>query len=471
MTRKTKIVCTIGPACDNKKTIKEMIKAGMNVARVNMSHGTYESHNKTIKILQEAREEMNSPLAIMLDLKGPEIRIKTFKTGKALLKKGHEFVLTSKQVEGNENIVSISHENLGKYLKIGQKILLNDGYIELQVKAKKSKDVICVVKNGGEISNNKSINIPGVSIPLKFLSDVDKLDLLFGIKQGIDFVALSFVQCKQNVEEVRNFLKSNNALDIKIVSKIESRFCVKNIDEITQVSDGVMVARGDLGVEIDFKKLPHIQKLILEKAQEYGKFSITATQMLESMIKNPRPTRAEISDVSNAIMQKTSAIMLSGETAVGVNPTKCVKVMSDIAKESEKFVNYKKELSLISFKAISISENISFAAVTSSFQPNVKALLVVTWSGKTAQEISRLRPQKRILAGTPNQKTFNQMSVLFGVEPFVMAEEETSDRVFAAARKFVLKNKILNAGDTVVQTAGIPVGATSETNTLKIDTI
>lgn len=471
MIRKTKIVCTIGPACANMKTIKTMISAGMNVARLNMSHGNYEEHSKIIKILKKAREDFSVPLAILLDLKGPEIRIRTFVGGAVELKKGQRFTLTSRQTEGDAEHVSITFKGLEKYVSIGQKILLNDGNIELEVKEKKQQDIVCVVKHGGELSNNKSINLPGVFIPMDYISEVDKLDLLFGIKQGVDLVAISFVQNAENVQVFRDFLKANNALDIKIVSKIESASGVKNIDEIVKASDGVMVARGDLGVEIEFKKIPFIQKMILEKAQRYGKFSITATQMLESMISVSRPTRAEVSDIANAIVQKSSAVMLSGETAIGVFPVRCVKVMADIARETEKRLEYETEFFFFGQHSNSGAESICYAAVASSFDLKLKAILAVSWSGKTAENIAKFRPFKRIIVGTPNVKVFNQMAILFGVEPLMVPVAENTDKVFLAARVEAIKKGLLRKGDKVVQTAGMPVGVASETNTLKIETI
>lgn len=467
--RKTKIVCTIGPASASVKALKDLAKAGMNVARINMSHGTYEEHLATIEAIKKVRTQTGLPIAIMLDLKGPEIRIKSFKNGKVMLGRGKKFVLTTRKIEGNENEVSITSDKLAAFVKPKQKLLLSDGSIELSVVEVKNKDIVCTVKVGGELSNNKSINVPGVEIPMEYLSQVDRLDILFGIAQGMDLLAISFVQSAADVAEVRKFLAQNGCEDVLVVSKIESARGVKNMDEIIRASDGVMVARGDMGVEVDFVKLPHIQNELLAKCLEYKKFSITATQMLESMTQNNRPTRAEVTDIANAVLGGSGAVMLSGETAVGKHPALCVKTMAAIAAECEKHIDFKHNFNEIENKNMQINQSVCGAAVLASFSASAKAILVSTGSGATAREVSACRPKVQILALTPNSKTFYQMAVLFGVCPIKTKLKQTEEAIKEQAKEEAIKSAHLEKGDVVVHVIGSPSSKLS--NSIRIENI
>lgn len=459
---KTKIVCSIGPASAKVSTLEKMIDAGMNVARFNMSHGTHESHKALIAAVKEARKNKKSAVAILIDTKGPEIRIKQFEKGKIFLKNGENFTLTTEDVVGDEKQVSVTYAKLPKILSKGARILLNDGNLELRVEKIKGKNVECVVVNGGELSNNKSINLPGIKTEMKYLSDQDKSDLLFAKEMEADYVAISFVNCAQDVLDVRNYLKSIN-LDVKIISKIESDEGVKNFDQILHVSDGIMVARGDLGVEIDFERIPVLQKEFIKKCNEVGKISITATQMLESMIENPRPTRAEISDVANAIFDGTTAIMLSGETASGAHPVESVQTMKRIALETEKYAE--KEMPAI--QTHNTGKSLGYATYALSQTRGVEAIVVVTKSGTAAKNISRFRPSMPIIACTPSEKTFHNMSLFYGVFPVLDKEYTKIEAVNESSLQKALSTNLVHEGEKVVLVSGAKAGK-SGTSTLVV---
>lgn len=454
---KTKIVCTIGPACSDLETIKEMMLAGMNVARFNFSHGNHESHRKLMNLVKQARFELGLPVAIMLDTRGPEIRIKQFKNGKVELKEKQMFSLTTENVEGDETIVSVTYAKLPEIVRKGTKILLNDGLIELLVTSKSETVVHTEVLVGGELSNNKSINIPSVELNMEYLSESDKADIAFGVQEGVDVYSISFVNHKQDVESVRSYLKSIGEESAFIISKIESAKGVENMREIIEASDGVMVARGDLGVEIAFEKLPHIQKQMIEMAKNYGKYSITATQMLESMVSNIRPTRAEISDVANAIYDGTSAIMLSGETSAGKNPVLAVKTMQKIAEETEKNIDYVHGLPQF-MHAQNVTCGIGYAACSLATSLNAKAIIVTTTTGSSAQNISRFRPNSKIIAITPNYDVYFKLGMFWGVTALLDKMYYDTDELLKASREKAKQFKLVKEEDLVIQTAGIMTG-------------
>lgn len=459
MSNKTKIVCTIGPACADEETLREMMLAGMDVARFNMSHGTHESHRKLMNMVKKVRFELGLPVAIMLDTKGPEVRIRQFKNGSVFLKEGATFAITTENVLGDESIVSVTYEKLPEIVKKGTRILLNDGLIELSVNRKTDKVIYTTVVVGGELSNNKSINIPSVELNMEYLSENDKKDMAFGVQEEVDIYSISFVNHAQDVVDVRNYLISLGDEDPYIISKIESDKGVENLAEIMDVSDGVMVARGDLGVEIDFEKIPHVQKVMLEMAKEKGKCSITATQMLESMISNTRPTRAEISDVANAIYDGTSAIMLSGETSAGKYPVLAVKTMQKIAQETENTIDYTSQI-LKNPHADSVTCGIGYASCALATSLNAKAILVTTNTGKSVEDVSRFRPACEIVALTPNFNVYNRMAMLWGATPLLDKMHYNTDILLKSSRQRAFKAGIVDVGDTVIQTSGMMTGGT-----------
>lgn len=456
---KTKIVCTIGPACKDIETIKDMIRAGMDVARFNMSHGTHETHKEMIDVVKQARYEMGMPVAIMLDTKGPEIRIKQFKNGSVILKKGQDFALTTEYVLGDSSIVSVTYDKLPTILKKGTKILLNDGLIELKVESVSGKIIYTKVVVGGELSNNKSINIPSVELNMDYLGDVDKSDLKFGVEQGVDCFAISFVNSSDDVKVVRKYLEKLGEKDAFIISKIESAKGVERMNEIIAESDGVMVARGDMGVEIPFEQLPQVQKKMIKIANELGKYTITATQMLESMVNNPRPTRAEISDVANAIYDGSSAVMLSGETSAGKYPVKAVETMNKIASQAEDSIDMDKFFAR-NIPTKSITCGIGGAACNLASSLGAKAILVTTNTGASASSICRFRPACQVVALTPNLKTYYRLGLFWGVFPLLDKVYYNTDELLASARAQAKKFKYVKKGDIVIQTAGIMTGAT-----------
>lgn len=466
---KTKIVCTIGPSCNDVEILKSMMKAGMNVARFNMSHGTHESHKEMIDKVKQARFELGLPVAIMLDTKGPEIRIRQFAEGKTNLVVGQDFALTTQNVTGDNSIVSVTYAGLPEIVRKGTKILLNDGLIELKVKSKSDDIIYTEVVVGGELSNNKSINIPSVELNMNYLSETDKSDLAFGAQQGVDCYSISFVNHKQDVEDVRKFLKSVGVESPFIISKIESAKGVENMDEIIEASDGVMVARGDMGVEIAFEKLPHVQKEMIKKAKDLGKYTITATQMLESMVNNIRPTRAEISDVANAIYDGTSAIMLSGETSAGKHPIEAVATMQKIAEETEKSIDYKHSLAQF-MPTNNVTCGIGYAACALATSLDAKAILVTTTTGSSAESISRFRPSCDIVAVTPNLDVYFKLGMFWGVTALLDKMYYDTDALLHAARERAVQHGCLKKGDVVIQTAGIMTGV-SGSNMLVVSEI
>lgn len=466
MKNKTKIVCTIGPACSDEETLRQMMLAGMNVARFNMSHGTHESHRELIDKVKKVRFELGLPVSIMIDTKGPEIRIKQFKNGKIKLVPNQDFAITTENVEGDETIVSVTYDKFPEIVKPGTRILLNDGLIELVADKVTSTVVYTKVVVGGELSNNKSINLPSVELNMDYLSPNDKSDLAFGVEEQAEVYSISFVNHAQDVIDVRNYLKSLGDNDAFIIAKIESVKGVENLDEIIDAADGVMVARGDLGVEINFEKLPHIQKIMLKKAKSKGKYSVTATQMLESMINSTRPTRAEISDVANAIYDGTSAIMLSGETSAGKYPVLAVSTMQKIAEETEKEIAYGNELANYP-QTKDVTCGIGYGACALATSLGAKAILVTTNSGNSAESISRFRPSCEIVALTPNFESFNRLGMFWGVTPLLDKVFYDTDKLLKSARFRSLQAKLVKLGDVVIQTAGLMTGITGS-NTLVV---
>lgn len=471
MFRKTKIVCTIGPACNDEKTISEMCLAGMNVARLNFSHNTHEDHKKRIETVKKVREELNLPIAIMLDTKGPEYRIKTFKNGKISLADGDHFTFTSLDIEGDETRVSVNYKNLPRDLEIGDKILLNNGLLIFEVDSLTDTEVNCTVVVGGELSDRKSMSFPNKTLKQVYLSEQDKKDILFGIQNGIDFLACSFVSCKQDLLDVKNFLKQNDAPDIDIIAKIENRSGVDNIEEICEECDGIMIARGDMGVEIPFEELPAIQKKLITKCRLLGKRVITATEMLESMIHNPRPTRAEISDVANAVYDGTSAIMLSGETAAGKYPVLAVKTMARIAQNTEDNIHYNKRFLTREFKIKNTVDAISHATCGMAIDIDAKAIAVCSISGITARMVSRFRPQVPILGFTTSEKTWRRLSLSWGVTPVMCENYPSTDVLFYSVSRQTKEFLKLEKNDHIVITGGVTNGKSGNTDLIKVETI
>ena len=451
--RKTKIVCTIGPATDSEKGVKELAIAGMNVARVNMSHGTNSEHIETITKIKKVRETLGKSIGIMVDLKGPEVRIGKFENGQVDLKDGQKFTLDTKSAVGNATRVGVSTNELFAKMQKGQRLLLSDGTIELVAEEIQNTSAICKVKSGGVLGSNKSINAPGLNLNLPFLSEVDKIDMLMAISQGTEFVALSFVESKENVEAARKFLNKNGGADIKLIAKIESANGVKNMEQIIEAADGVMVARGDLAVEVDFFRLPHIQNQMLAMAKSKHKISITATQMLVSMVSVTRPTRAEVTDIANAVLFGSGAVMLSEETAVGTHPALCVKTMAKIASECEKHL---KSNPLPTKKVATTFESVCLGAVSASARSKIKNIVVVTGGGKTACEIAAYRPNANVVALTPHEQTFNQMSILFGVEAYEIPIASNSEKLWAVAKQKLLNEKLVNSGEQIIYLSGDP---------------
>jgi pyruvate kinase len=471
MLRKTKIVCTLGPACETEEIVTEMVKAGMNVARMNFSHGTHPDHQKRIDLVKKVREKLGLPIAILLDTKGPEYRIKTFKNGKVFLNEGDTFAFSAEDIEGDETKVSVNYKGLPNDLSIGDKILLNNGLLIFEVKETTETDVICEVLVGGELSDRKSMSFPNKTLKQIYLSEQDKEDILFGIKNGIDFIACSFVSRKQDLLDVKEFVKANGGEDIGIIAKIENRSGVDNIDEICEECDGIMIARGDMGVEIPFEELPAIQKKLITKCRLLGKRVITATEMLESMIKNPRPTRAEISDVANAVYDGTSAIMLSGETAAGKYPVLSVKTMAQIAKNTEENIHYEKRFLTREFKIKNTVDAISHATCGMAIDIGAKAIAVCSLSGSTARMVSRFRPAVPIIGITTSEKAWRRLSLSWGIIPMMCESHSSTDVLFYNAARITKDALSLQKGDKIVMTAGVTNGQTGNTNLIKVDVI
>lgn len=469
--RKTKIICTIGPASCEKDVLRELMKSGMDVARFNFSHGEYETFEKWLKNVEEVREELGLPVATLLDTKGPEIRLGTFKNPKGvILKEGQAFTLTTDEIEGDEERCSVSYKGLVNDVKNGMQILINDGLIALEVQSVKDKDIICTVTDGGLVTDKKGVNVPNVSLALPYLSEKDMQDLKFGAKMGYDFIAASFCRTGADIVYLRDFCHALGWNDVKIIAKIENHEGVEHIDGIIKEADGIMVARGDMGVEIPFEQIPAIQKMIIQKVFQAGKIVVTATQMLESMINNPRPTRAEITDVANAIYDGTSAIMLSGETAMGKHPVEAVKTMALIAKTTEDDIDYVEQFEMLSPRGAKrdITSAISHATVTTAHDLNASAIITVTKSGTTARQISKFRPECPIISATTSDKVRRQNNLSWGVIPVMCEEKSNTDELFQHAVDVAVKTGIIGRGDVVVITAGIPLGQSGTTNMLKV---
>lgn len=469
--RKTKIICTIGPACADEKTIEEMCLAGMNVARLNFSHGTHPEHQEKIDIIKKVRDKLNMPIAILLDTKGPEYRIKTFENGKITLKAGDVFTFTTRDIQGNQNIVSVNYDGLAKDLFEGDRILLNDGLMEFTVENTTDTDILCRVVIGGELSNRKSMSFPNKTLNHIYLSEQDKSDILFGIKNDVDFIACSFVSCRQDVIDVNNFLKENGGEDIELIAKIENRSGVNNIDEICKECTGIMIGRGDMGVELPFQELPAIQKRLITRCRLKGKRVITATEMLESMIHNPRPTRAEISDVANAVYDGTSAIMLSGETAAGEHPVLTVKTMADIAEYTENNIHYRKRFHEREFEIRDMVDAISHATCGMAIDINAKAIVVCTLSGITARMVSRFRAPMDVIGLTTREKSWRKLALSWGVIPMMTHRFDSTDVLFYTAKNTAVDVLDLKIGDSIVITGGMTNGASGNTNIIKVETI
>ena len=469
--KKTKIVCTLGPSSCTKEVISAMYDAGMNVCRLNFSHGTHEEHAAKIKIIKELREERGIPLPILLDTKGPEFRTGRYENGKITLKSGDEFTFTTEQIIGNEKKVSVNYPYLCEVLKKGDTILLNNGLMSFTVTDVTDKDVKTVVIDGGETRDHKSMFFPNKELKLDFLSEQDKSDILFGIEQGIDFIALSFVSEEKNITEVRNFLKANHGEGIDIIAKIENTSGVKNLESIVKASDGVMVARGDLGVEMPYETIPNTQKRMIDVCRILGKRCITATEMLESMIHSPRPTRAEISDVANAVYDGTSAVMLSGETAAGDYPVEAVKAMAKIVEQAEKNDEYLQVIPENEFVISSPVQALSHSACTLAKDLGAKAIVVCTHTGMTARMVSRFRPQIPIIGLTTNEKAFRKLALSWGVVPMMIDEFNSVDVLFYFAKESARKSGLVKRGEKVVLTGGTPTGKGGNTSLISIDVL
>ena len=468
--KKTKIICTLGPSSSDKETLSRMADAGMDIVRLNFSHGSHEDYAKKIAMIKEVRDEKQLPLPILLDTKGPEFRIKTFKDGKITLNEGDTFTFTSEDIIGDETKVSVSYAQICDEMTPGDKILLNNGMIVFCVTEVKAPNVHCVVEVGGELSNRKSMFFPDKELRhMEFLSEQDKADLLFGIQQDIDFVALSFVSKAQDVIDVKEFLKANGGEQIDVIAKIENRAGVNHLLEIMKVSDGIMVARGDLGVEIPYVELPNIQKHIISECRIHGKRVITATEMLESMINNQRPTRAEISDVANAVYDGTSAVMLSGETAAGKYPVQSVNAMARIVEHAEEDIEYIQTID--NFEIETTSEALSHSAATLAKDLHAKAIVVCTRTGGTARKVSRFRPNINIIGITTDIHAYRQLALSWGVLPVITDEYTSIDILFYFAKEIAKRSGLVQKGDTIVITGGTPNGKSGNSNLINVEKI
>nr|WP_296488027.1 pyruvate kinase [uncultured Acetatifactor sp.] len=469
--RKTKIICTIGPASDSVERLRELMLAGMNVARFNFSHGTHEEQKVKFERVKQVRDELGLPVATMLDTKGPEIRLRDFEGGRVELISGHEFVLTTDEILGTAQKASISYKNLKNDIKKGTTILIDDGLIEMTVERIQGEEIVCRVVNGGYVSNHKGVNVPGAVLSMPYISEVDLQDILFGIEMGYDLLAASFVRCREDILEVRKILAEHDC-DMKIIAKIENMQGIQNLEEILEVSDGIMVARGDMGVEIPLEEVPVLQKKMIHLANACGKHVITATQMLESMIKNPRPTRAEATDIANAIYDGTTAIMLSGESAAGKYPVEAVKTMAKIAEGAEKDINYGSRMGRgEQQEETDITTAIAYATCTAARDLRAAAIITVTLSGFTAEAISRFKPESPIIGCTVREKVCRQLNLLWGVKPLMLAQKDSAEELFADAVSEATKAGYVKSGDIVVITAGVPLGIAGTTNMIHVVTV
>ena len=470
--RKTKIICTLGPASESEEVLRKLMIEGMNVARFNFSHGTHAEQLEKLNRVKRLREELNLPVAALLDTKGPEIRLKQFEKGKIELKMNQKFTLTTNEVSGTEEIVSITYKDLPKDVSVGGRILIDDGLIELRIDDVTETDIHCTVINGGFVSNSKGVNVPDTVLSMPFISERDYEDICFGIEHDFDFIAASFTRSADDILQIRKILEEKNCHSINIIAKIENMQGVQNINEIIRVADGVMVARGDMGVEIPMEDVPVLQKKIIRKVYRAGKQVITATQMLDSMMKNPRPTRAEATDVANAIYDGTSAIMLSGETAAGAYPVEAVRTMVKIAERTERDINYRQRFNQFNEGVITdVTNAISHATCTTGMDLNAAAIITVSKSGRTARMISKFRPTCPIIACCISPNVCRQLNLSWGVSPVMMDETKTTDELFEKAVETAQKNGFVKQGDITVITAGVPVGVSGTTNMLKVQVV
>lgn len=466
--RKTKIICTIGPASQSEEKLAELMKAGMNMARFNFSHGTHEEQKGKLDRVRKVADELGLPIATLLDTKGPEIRLRDIEGGKTELVDGQKLILTTQEMLGNNEKVSISYKGLVNDVKPGMSILIDDGLIEMTIDEVTDTEISCTVINGGMISNHKGVNVPGAILSMPYINETDKSDIIFGIENGFDYIAASFVRCKEDILELRKILNDRES-HMKIIAKIESTQGIDDIDGIISVSDGIMVARGDMGVEVAMEEVPVLQKKMIKKAVAQGKIVVTATQMLESMIHNPRPTRAEVTDVANAIYDGTTAIMLSGESAAGQYPVQAVETMARIAERAEQDIDYASRMNRIKGEGeIDVTTAISHACCTTAVDLKAKAIITVTMSGFTAGMISRYKPSCPIIGCTVNQRVWRQLNALWGVIPLRIEEQETTNALFDKAVATAKENGLVEVGDTVVLTAGVPLGISGRTNMIRV---
>jgi len=466
--RKTKIVCTIGPACETEEKLKELMLAGMDVARFNFSHGTHEEQKEKLKKVLKVRDELGLQVATLLDTKGPEIRLRDFEGGRAELVSGQRFILTTEEILGNSERAAISYKNLRKDINVGTHILIDDGLIEMCVEEITDTDIVCTVINGGTVSNHKGVNVPGVILSMPYISEADRADILFGIEMGYEFLAASFARTKEDILEVRGILDERHC-DMKIIAKIENMQGIENLEEILEVSDGVMVARGDMGVEIPIEEIPALQKKMIKMAILQGKHVITATQMLESMIKNPRPTRAEVTDIANAIYDGTTAIMLSGESAAGKYPVEAVETMARIAECAEKELNYRGRMDELASKGNpDTTTAISYATCTTAMDLHASAIITVTMSGFTAAKVAKYKPSCPIISCSVNSRVCKQLNLLWGCKPLLLSEKDDTEELFDAAVEEAKRAGYIKAGELVVITAGVPLGKSGTTNMIRV---
>ena len=466
--RKTKIICTIGPASESEERLRELMLAGMNVARFNFSHGSHEEHKAKFDRVIKVSSELKLPVATLLDTKGPEIRLKDIEGGKTELVSGQKFILTTEEILGNNEKVTITYKGLKDDINVGTTILIDDGLIEMVVDEINETDIICSVVNGGPISNHKGVNIPGAALSMPYISDVDRSDIMFGCDMDFDFLAASFVRCKEDILEVRKIIEEHGS-HMKIIAKIENMQGIRNLDEILEAADGIMVARGDMGVEIPMEEVPIVQKQMIKKAETLGKHVITATQMLDSMIKNPRPTRAEATDIANAIYDGTTAIMLSGESAAGLYPVEAVKTMAKIAERTEQDIDYNSRLRRRKdIDNIDTTTAISHATCTTAMDLKAAAIITVTISGFTAGMIARYKPSCPIIACSVSPRTCRQLNLAWGVTPIWIARESTAEDLFDEAVHAAEKEGYIKKGDKVVLTAGVPLGVSGRTNMIRV---
>lgn len=466
--RKTKIVCTIGPASQSEEMLRKIIRAGMNVARFNFSHGDHEEHGKKLESVRRISRELQLPVAVLLDTRGPEIRLRDFEGGKAELKEGQRFILTTEEIMGTAERASITYKNLVHDVAPGNSILIDDGLIGLHVDEVTDTDIVCTVLNGGPVSNHKGVNVPGAKLSMPFIDEKDRNDIVYACEMGFDYIAASFVRCKEDILEIRGILKEYNSR-IQIIAKIENLQGIENLEEIVEVSDGIMVARGDMGVEIPMEEVPIVQKRIIKMAVQAGKHVITATQMLDSMIKHPRPTRAETTDVANAIYDGTTAIMLSGETANGDYPVESVQTMARIAERTEQDIDYTGRMQKDgTLRPQDITSSICHATCSIAAELDAAAIITVTMSGFTSRMIARFKPECPIIGCTTSRQVWRQMNLQWGVSPLLIAEESTAEELFREAVQAAVDAGYVKKGDRVVLTAGMPLGVPGRTNMLRV---